>query len=127
MMRCHEPLLAMRRRGLRPDLVLLTDVQELPGWRWWEVAETQHKPEVYIEPADVPELLDLRFVVGMAVLIDLMANPDPLRLKRLVLACEAAGSSKVLGYAHGPRNPHTERCPCIAEMLTVGEDQTWRI
>ena len=30
------------------------------------------QPEVYVGPADVPKLLDLRFVVGMAVLVDLV-------------------------------------------------------
>ena len=54
-------------------------------------------------------------------------NPGPARLKRLVLACEAAGASKVFGYANSPRDLHTERCPCTAEMLTVGEGQTWRV
>lgn len=107
-MRGHLPLLAMRRRGLKPAFVTLSDI-EPPAWPKW--AELQPFPDVCIEAADSPDLLDLRFVVGLPVVVSI---DDETRMRRLVLAAEKAGASRVYGCAAG-----------VPTICTEG-DQSWR-
>lgn len=120
-MRGHEPLLAMRRRGIRPVSVDLRTSAGKP-LDWWAWREVQGLPDVVIEPGDVPESLDLRFVVGLQVTVCCDGQAE--RLKRLVLACEAAGAPRVLGYLHRPGGP--DGITCIGEMHTHCGDQSWR-
>lgn len=109
-MRRHEPLIAMRRRGMRPALVTLTDLPSTTPWEAWR--ETLPFPDVEIEPSDSPELVDLRFVVGLPVLVSI---DDEQRMRRLVLAAEQAGAGRVYGCADG-----------VPTICTEGEDQSWR-
>ncbi len=109
-MRRHEALLSLRRRGMRPALVTLTDLASpLP---WESRRESLPFPDVEIEPGDSPELLDLRFVVGLPVLVSI---DDPERMRRVVLAAEQAGAGRVYGCAYG-----------VPTICTEGEDQSWR-
>ena len=70
----HEPILAMRRAGSKPLYVWLTDHAKV----------TPHPLTVRIQPQDVPEQLDLRFLVGVTALVE---GADPARVQRLADAC----------------------------------------
>lgn len=101
-MRGHEHLLAMRRRGFRPDAVWLWDhPQPKPlsdGTRmdWWAFRDIR-SAEVTLEPTDHPARADLRFVVGLQVHV-MLADPD--RMRAFVQACRDAGASQVFGSSH---------------------------
>ena len=90
-MRGHEALLTLRRNGQRPAHVTLQAHDGRP-YAWWLTAELMPFPTVQIEPGDTPELLDLRFVVGLPVIVDC---DDAQRLERLADAVHAAGALKV--------------------------------
>lgn len=94
-MRGHESLLKIRRNGMRPAHVTL-HAHGGKAYPWWATRELLPFPEVQIEPDDVPELLDLRFLVGLPVVVDAGTEPHRLaRLARLVAAAEAAGALRV--------------------------------
>ena len=70
-MRGHEPLIALRKTRKRPTTVFLNadhDNSPFPRWRDWHESRPG-LPSVQIDPSDVPHRLDLRFVVGMTVII----------------------------------------------------------
>lgn len=120
-MRGHEHLLVMRRSGKAPAHITLLAA---PGkaWPWWLYPEQQPYPEVQVEPNDVPELLDLRFVVGLPVVVT--CTDDVPRMKRLVLAAEAAGARPVVGFCH--RHLGGDRIETLDSVCTTLEDQSWR-
>lgn len=107
-MRGHQPILAMRRRGLRPAYVTLSD---LPPSAWAKWPSMHRYPDVCIDADDSPDLLDLRFVVGLPVVVEIDSET---RMRRLVLAAEKAGASRVYGFAVG-----------VPAICTEG-DQSWR-
>ena len=114
----QQPLIAMRQKGKRPALVSFWDA---PGFDWTERPESWAYPDVVIAPEDTPERLDLRFVVGLAVQINV---EDESRMKRLVLACESAGAAKVFGFV--TRSNKDQTVSVLAAICTHGEDQSWR-
>lgn len=119
-MRGHEPLLAMRRRGIRPATVDLHIGTRRPiDWHQW--AESLPHADVVVAPDEAPERLDLRFVVGMPVTV---TGEEPERVKRLVLAAEAAGAASVLGFAFRDL-PHG-KAQHLGCFCTTVEDQSWR-
>lgn len=102
-MRGHEPLIAMRRRGVRPNgMVCLSDhPQPKPlscGSRvdWWAGGQCKHA-DITIEATDHPARADLRFVVGMDVSVSL---PEPDRMRAFVRACRDAGARRVIGASY---------------------------
>lgn len=109
-MRGHLALLAMRRSGKRPAFITFTD-SSMP-FRWDQRPESLPYPDVEIEADDSPELIDIRFVVGLPVVVSI---GDEQRMRRVVLAAERAGASRVYGCAAD--------APAIC---TEGEDQSWR-
>jgi hypothetical protein len=118
-MRGHEPLLAMRRRGLCPVRVHLDIAARRPiDWHVWR--ESQAEADVVVDPTETPELLDLRFVVGLLVFV---TGAEPARVKRLVLAAESAGADRVFGFAHRQVGP--DRFESLGDFCTVG-GQAWR-
>lgn len=121
-MRGHEALVAMRRNGQRPAHVTLL-ASDGPADSWALVPELRAFPVVTIPSRDVPELLDLRFVVGLPVIVDGGENVD--RMRRLVLAAEEAGAARVYGCAY--RNLPGDRFEPLAAICTHGEDQLWRM
>ena len=70
----HENIVVMRRQGFKPAAVWVTDtdarlcMQAAKDWHLYPAAKTgEFMPEVVISAADVPEQLDLRFLVGLQV------------------------------------------------------------
>lgn len=111
-MRGHEPLIAMRLRGLKPASCWLTDVDAAGLCREWQNwAESRAKPLVLVEPGENLQRLDLRFLVGLDVFVD-MVEPD--RMRAVVEACDAAGAHRVVGMSS-----HPSRHPTADDLVMV--------
>lgn len=91
----HDAIIAMRQRGRKPALVYLDTMRDhspVPSWRDWpEVAPAF--PTVWVQPADVPSRLDLRFVFGLTVVV---SGTDADRVARLADAAHQAGALRVI-------------------------------
>jgi hypothetical protein len=105
----HEPLIRMRMQRFKPAHVTLNDRSW--AYDWWRCEHLMPYPDIGIDPEEAIERLDLRFVVGLPVMVE---QRDRDRLRRLMLACEKAGAKRVYGFAPG------------VAVCSVGEDQTWR-
>jgi hypothetical protein len=100
-MRNHEPLLQLRRKGIRPVAVWLVDspppkpigAQRMDWWAFDDMASA----EVYVEAGDSPRRADLRFVRGMQVHVQM---DDEDRMRAFVAAAVEAGASSVWGACH---------------------------
>ena len=98
-MRGHEQLLAMRRRGMVPAIVFIScDPDTLGEAGDWQ-ARTPEMAAVVIEPADQPEMLDLRFLVGLLVKVD---GLDAERVERVTQACIEAKAARVIASTVAP-------------------------
>jgi hypothetical protein len=64
----HEPIIAMRRRGRLPKAGCLWVKTDLQPNREWHHHDDH--AEVGIDAADYPELLDLRYAVGLTVIVE---------------------------------------------------------
>lgn len=89
----HVPLIAMRREGAIPAVVWF-DLDAEPSWeaRNWPQFSPRHA-HVHVAPADRPELLDLRFCIGLMCHV---AGTDEAAVRRLHDACIAAGATRVV-------------------------------
>jgi len=105
--RGHEQILDMRRNGLKPAFVWLQDGNSQPTDNAVTIAKT-----------DMPEALDLRFLVGTVVLAE-SSCPD--RLERITAACINAKASRVIANLFDEKN-HFET---IKTTDTAGET-TWQ-
>ena len=90
-MKGHEAIIQSRIKGQAPELVYLDDYEtSLTDWRQLEIT-----PVVSLNN-ELPEALDLRFLVGLNVSITSRSED---RAKRLFNACKAAGA-KWVGSSH---------------------------
>ena len=100
-MKGHDALIALRKRGFKPAGVWICHAQDPSrGWASWSrYAGHDRYPEVEILPTEVPELLDLRFVVG------LVAHVSGMKLyakaKRLHEALVEAKAKRVITVCGG--------------------------
>ena len=85
----HQPLLSMRLRGQHPPFLWVQT--SLPANRDWD--RYGEHPEVGIGEGDYPELLDLRFAMGLTVIVD---GSDPKRVASLGKAFEQAKAKRVI-------------------------------
>lgn len=120
-MRGQEPIIAMRKKGMRPAIIFINDTPELsilskewgnPGARYGEVWEPDHACVDVLESETV-ERLDFRFVTGCTVSI---SSSTEKRAKRLFEACKRVGASVVAAchsIDHGGR-------------ITTGWCEVWR-
>ena len=98
-MRGHQPIIALRRRGLAPAMVQVdTDPDTLRMWRDWP-GLCPALPFVQIDPADVAAALDLRFLAGLVVNV---AGSDPDRVAAVAAACEQNDAQRVIAVCTGP-------------------------
>lgn len=95
-MRGHDALIELRKNGRQPRGVWVChEFDATKGWSaWHKVAGHDQYPEVEILPTEVPELLDLRFVVGLIVHVSGMR--DYAKAKRLHQALVDAKAKRVI-------------------------------
>lgn len=82
----QQPIIAMRRKGFKPAFVWLQDTG---------LAPTEYT--VTLAKTDIPEALDLRFLVGVTVLAE---SHDRRRLERITDACKQAKALRVIASLH---------------------------
>ena len=82
-MRGHEPIVALRRRGLKPASVWFTVSASDVAWRDWPT--WNDNAQVWVQPADSVPLLDLRFVVGLQCWVD---GDDARRVLKMMTALD---------------------------------------
>ena len=91
-MRGHLPILAMRRVGLVPSMVTLSDYPT-ETWSWRDWPEDTAHAEVEIERTDSIARLDLRYCVGLIVIVD---GENANRVNAIADAAEKAGAKRVI-------------------------------
>jgi hypothetical protein len=99
-MRGHDQLLSLRRRGLKPGLVMI-DMEPDPWRDWADWHEWTVIPQIEVSPSDSIRLLDLRCLVGLRVML---SGFDGGRVWAMFDACKAAGASRVLGFHQALEN-----------------------
>lgn len=97
-MRGHLPLIAIRKRGLKPQLVRI-ETDPMPWRDWADWPEWSDTPMVEVEPSDAIRRLDLRCMVGLPVAI---GGRDAGRVAELFGALQVAGASRVIAFVDGP-------------------------
>jgi hypothetical protein len=89
----HEALIAMRKRGYVPRVVFIdTDPDPLAMERNWPDVNRSHAC-INVGPTDSLASLDLRCVVGLAVVV---SGHSSERCRRLGKLCEDAGAKRVV-------------------------------
>jgi hypothetical protein len=113
-MRGHQPLIAMRRRGIRPASVWLSVDMPDPmtaDWQQWAKSAA-----VDIDPTDSIGLLDLRFTVGMLVCIQGLNRE---RCMALHERCREAKAARVM--THVARSTGQEHRPFETVLQALDE------
>lgn len=85
----HQAIIAMRHGGYKPAYVWLQDAEIALGTNAVTLAKT-----------DIPEALDLRFLIGTTVLAE---SPDKQRLERITRACVQAKAARVIASLYDPK------------------------
>ena len=101
-MRGHEPILAMRKRGIKPSIVFINDFACPESHDWQNPGEkfSQQWPADHatVSTAGDPlSSLDLRFLVGLTVSISSMNEG---RAKALFENAKASGAATVAACHH---------------------------
>lgn len=92
-MRGHEPLLALRRKGLKPRMVFIDAFEDSDNsWRDWPTNDPTH-PQIEVLADDSIAGLDFRFVVGLTVMV---TGHDKARVNAIRGACIDAGAKRVV-------------------------------
>lgn len=103
-MQGHQDLIAMRRTGKRPERVLLA-VQDRPQWLDANRCGQVHH-EVTVRPGESIDRMDLRFVIGLDVVVTAELGEGHERTVRaLCAACVSAGAERVAGVEEGIGEP----------------------
>lgn len=102
-MKGDRELIAMRRAGQKPSVVWVSDFPR----------KTMDGLTVCVH-GDTPELLDLRFLVGVTVLAE---SSDQRRLERLVEACKAH-AKRVVGTQFDGRD--------VVRIIDTAGHMTWQ-
>lgn len=105
-MKGHDLILRRRREGIKPHAIFVYDLPKLLSFEG---------TDVLIEEDDVPEALDLRFMVGMLVHVSVIDNPKGRRISQ---ACAEASKRCITAY-HRPG----ER---LAHLITDTENGEWK-
>lgn len=83
----------MRRRGVRPSLVWIdTDPDVLRCWRNWPAIDPT-MAHVQVESTDSTALLDLRWLVGLTVIV---SGSDAQRVDSIGQACRDHDAGRVI-------------------------------
>jgi hypothetical protein len=101
-MRGHHPIIAMRRKHVCPSLVLIdTDIDHLRCWRDWPAFDPSIA-QVHIDADDIPSLLDLRWLVGITVIV---SGSNPERVAAIDQACRDHQAKRVIAAVCDPTKP----------------------
>lgn len=96
-MRGHQQIIALRLQRKAPKTVhIWCGTDALQGWKDWHTS-TGHA-EVEIQNDEPLSSLDLRFTVGMLVMVN---GTDPFRVAAVHAGCLAAGARRVVSGAVG--------------------------
>lgn len=98
-MRGHEALIELRREKKRPQGVWITQKPSIDCMKWDKALETLPYPEIEILPNEIPESLDLRFVIGLTVHVS--GGKNEKKARRLHYALLNAGAARVLTDVNG--------------------------
>ena len=90
-MKGHEKIMQMRKEGVSPKIVFLNDYECDTDWY-----ETGDFATVSVAKNDVPEMLDLRYLVGLTVTISASTEK---RAMALFEEAKKAGA-KTVGSSH---------------------------
>lgn len=93
-MRGHAAIIAMRRRGVRPRVVFLDLDHAYDFWCHHWPRECPIRAHVCIGPDELVSGLDLRFCVGLTVLV---TGSNAARVERVTAACMEAGAARAVG------------------------------
>lgn len=117
-MRGHEALIAMRKARLAPEMVYID--LGAPSWMtaMWRQVCPQY-PQLAITDDEAIASLDLRFVVGLHTQV---SGSDRGRLQAAVMACAAAGASRVVGVLTRPGRFDVE----LLEVTDTKGELSWR-
>ena len=92
-MRGHEPLLSLRRKGLKPSMVFIDLFEDSDNsWRDWPNNDPRH-PQIEVSDDDSIAGLDFRFVVGLTVMV---TGHDKPRVHAIRGVCIDAGAKRVV-------------------------------
>lgn len=92
-MRGHQPLIDMRRAGKAPRSVFVDAFEDhSQAWRDWPTVNPA-APQIEILPTEMLSGLDLRFVVGLIVIL---TGHDAARVAKVREACFEAGATRVV-------------------------------
>jgi len=110
----HEPLIAMRLKGIRPgdwvELIDTDDQTDVPcthaddlvmSWTTPSFENGVIRPTVQIKHSEMPEQLDFRFMVGLSVTASTRRSHD--RAKRIHEALIKSGAKHVITCFHAKR------------------------
>ncbi len=97
-MKGHDALIEMRKAGGKPAGVWINYAYDPSrSWAFWPKYKGFDKyPEVEILPSEIPELLDLRFVIGLTVHASVPVAGDFVRARRLHKAIVNAKAKRVI-------------------------------
>lgn len=91
----HQPIIAARMRGLTPSAAVFVSTSPVnPRLQLHRWSEQGLDPQVVLQPQDVPELLDWRFMVGLRAIVD---GWDRDRVLATCRAIREAGAASVVG------------------------------
>lgn len=105
-MRGHESIVKLRREGMKPHAVFVYDLPDLRVFGG---------TDLLIEEGDIPEALDLRFMVGLTVHVSVIDTPKGRRISQ---ACAEASKRCVTAY-HRPGQR-------LAHLITDTETGEWK-
>jgi hypothetical protein len=94
--RGHDEVIALRRRGLRPQMVWVNDGRYMPDKFWCYLRDCgELGDQIELDATDQPGRADLRWAIGLTVNL---CGSDELRVGRFARALEQAGARRVIAY-----------------------------
>jgi len=95
-MRGVENIIAMRRRGIKPSIVMVELMPMLP-WTKEATARPGRHVDIHLDERDIKaiELADLRCLIGLSVIV---CGPDDESTWKVARACKAAQAKHVEAF-----------------------------
>ncbi|NBW08303.1 MAG: hypothetical protein EBR82_09770 [Caulobacteraceae bacterium] len=109
-MRGHQAIVALRKRGRRPDSVMVrVGYSSLPTWDSWHLDAGKVSPLVAAVEIDDRDRIsslerELDVVAGMIVMVH---GDDPVRTRRIADLCVDAGATRCIVTVHNPASHET--------------------